>query len=179
MHDAFDRAMSIVADRIEQFFGPMLEFIRRGNELARDRVMRIVAIDQVRQSWRQRDRVARRHRVQRGALFGRRKSVLAKLRRRAKRRHGLSFFIHGSATGVHITCSMRCGARRQHHQPVEAERDAGSLRHRRQRGQKILVHRIALAMDALLLGHRRLEPARCSATSVSSPKALASSTPQA
>ena len=107
MHDAFDRAMSIVADRIEQFFGPMIEFIRRGYELARDRVMGIVAIDQVRQSWRQRDCVTRRHRVQRGALFGWRKSVPAKLRRRAKRRHGLSFFIHGSATGVHITCSMR------------------------------------------------------------------------
>ena len=49
------------------------------------------------------------------------------------------------------------GAGRQHHQPVEAERDAAGRRHLRERGEEILVDRIALAVDALLLGHLRLE----------------------
>ena len=40
-------------------------------------------------------------------------------------------------------------------QPVEAERDAAGRRHLRERVQEILVHRIALAVDALLLRHRR------------------------
>ena len=52
---------------------------------------------------------------------------------------------------------MRSRARRQHHQPVEAERDAAGRRHRGERVEKILVQRVALAVDALLLRHRRLE----------------------
>ena len=50
-------------------------------------------------------------------------------------------------------------ARRQHDQAVKAERDAGRFRHRRQRRQKILVERIALAVDAFFLRHLAFEPA--------------------
>jgi hypothetical protein len=59
----------------------------------------------------------------------------------------------GSATGVHSTCSMRDAPVSQHHQPSKAERDAAGRRHLAERGEEILVDRIALAMHALLLGH--------------------------
>ena len=52
---------------------------------------------------------------------------------------------------------MRAGTRRQHHQPVEAQRGAARRRHVRERGEELLVDGIALAVDALLLGHLRLE----------------------
>ncbi len=65
--------------------------------------------------------------------------------------------LHGSATGVHITCSMRCApvASITSRSKPSATPQAGGMA--RERGEKILVHRIALAVDALLLGHRRLE----------------------
>lgn len=53
----------------------------------------------------------------------------------------------------HHLINPQC-AGRQHHQPVEAERNAARLRHLRDRGQKVLVERIGLAVAALLLGHR-------------------------
>ena len=49
------------------------------------------------------------------------------------------------------------GAGRQHDQAVEAERGAAGRRHVREGGQEVLVDRIALAVDALLLRHLRLE----------------------
>ena len=48
-------------------------------------------------------------------------------------------------------------AARQHHQPVEAERYAAGLRHRRDGCEKLLVERITLAIAALFLVHRRAE----------------------
>ena len=64
MHDAFHRAVRVVADRVAEFFGPMVEFRRIGNELARDRVVRIVCLDQRGQRGRQRHRIARGNRLQ-------------------------------------------------------------------------------------------------------------------
>ena len=48
-----------------------------------------------------------------------------------------------------------------------------------ERCEEILIERIAFAVDSLLIAISRLERARCSAGSVSSPEAFASSTPQA
>ncbi len=71
------------------------------------------------------------------------------------------------------------GSGRQHDQAVKSERNAGRLRHLRKSGDKIFVDRIAT--------RRRCAPSppfrvssrrRCSAASLSSPKPLASSTPQ-
>src|SRR5262249_59610457 len=50
------------------------------------------------------------------------------------------------------------GARREHDQPSEAERNPAGLRHHRKGAQKILVDRIALVVDALLLRHWVFEP---------------------
>ena len=49
------------------------------------------------------------------------------------------------------------GAGCQHDQPIKAESDAGRPWHIGERGHKILVQRIALAVNALFLGHRDLE----------------------
>jgi hypothetical protein len=48
-------------------------------------------------------------------------------------------------------------ASREHDEPVEAERDAARFRHLRQRGEEILIERIALAIDAFPLLHIRQE----------------------
>src|SRR5712672_2170453 len=50
------------------------------------------------------------------------------------------------------------GAGRQHDQSIEAERYSASRRHHREGAEKILIDRIALAVDALLLRHLLLEP---------------------
>jgi len=62
--------------------------------------------------------------------------------------------IHGSIP-ENLLDALRAG--RQHRQPIETERDAARSRHLGERGQKILVHRITLAMDALLLTHSRFK----------------------
>ena len=46
MHDALNRAHGRVADRINHVLGPRDELSRIGNELPRDRIVRIMAIDQ-------------------------------------------------------------------------------------------------------------------------------------
>src|SRR5215510_353082 len=50
------------------------------------------------------------------------------------------------------------GSSREHDQPIEAERNPAGLRHHRKGAEKILVDRIALAVDALLLRHLVFEP---------------------
>src|SRR5262249_57290812 len=50
------------------------------------------------------------------------------------------------------------GSRREHDQPIEAKRNPAGPRHHRKGAQKILVDRIALAVDALLLRHLLFEP---------------------
>ena len=54
--------------------------------------------------------------------------------------------------GPHHLVDTLC-AGRQHHQAIEAERHAAGRRHGAQRGNEIVVDRIALAIDALLLRH--------------------------
>jgi hypothetical protein len=46
----------------------------------------------------------------------------------------------------------------QHHQPVETKRNAACLGHTGNRGEEVLVQRIALAVSALLFVHRKSEP---------------------
>src|SRR5439155_9375994 len=50
------------------------------------------------------------------------------------------------------------GAGCEHDQPVQPQRDPAGVRHHRESGQKILVNRIPLAIDALFLQHLLLEP---------------------
>ena len=50
-------------------------------------------------------------------------------------------------------------ARGQHHQPVEAQRDAAGRRHQGQGGEEVLVQRVALAVEPLLQRHLGLEAA--------------------
>ena len=58
-----------------------------------------------------------------------------------------------SATGTQMISSIRGAAQRQHHQPVEPQRDAAGLGHHRQGCEEILVDRIAFAIEPLLLIH--------------------------
>ena len=61
MHDAFDRRMRLVGDRIGQFFRRFDQLRDIGQELARDRIGRIGGIDQRPDGGRNRDRVFLRH----------------------------------------------------------------------------------------------------------------------
>jgi len=54
VHDALDRTMGVVADRVGRLLGTDVELGRIGNELARDRVVRIGRIDQIGDIIRQR-----------------------------------------------------------------------------------------------------------------------------
>ena len=116
--------------------------------------MRIAAFDQIRHRRRDSDGVA-------GGDFGelldalaRNERALAKLVNAAQRGRAGA---HAQRVPQHLFDARGSGC--QHHQAVEAERDAASLRHRRQRGKEIFVDRIALAIDALLLRHLAFEPA--------------------
>ena len=66
MHDPFDRAVGIVADRIGGFFRAPHKLRRIGNELAGDRIARIGRVDQRDHIRRQRYRIARRNLLQLG-----------------------------------------------------------------------------------------------------------------
>ena len=71
MHDALDRAMDAVADRVAHLLGPAGELGLLGNELARDGVGSIGGIDEVGEIGGERQRVARGHRFDSGAAFRR------------------------------------------------------------------------------------------------------------
>src|SRR5688572_4447573 len=49
-------------------------------------------------------------------------------------------------------------AGRQHDEPIEPQRAAARLGHRRERGEELLVERVALTIAALPLGHLPLQP---------------------
>ena len=76
----------------------------------------------------------------------------------------------------HLFDARRAG--RQHHQTVEAERNAARRRHDRQRVEKIFVDRASLAIKARAGGARLDKTAALLGASVNSPKPLAISTPQ-
>ena len=59
MHDAFDRTVRVVADRIGRLARARLELRRIRHELARDRIVRIGSVNQRRHVGRQRHRIAR------------------------------------------------------------------------------------------------------------------------
>ncbi len=63
VHDAFDRAERIVADRIAAFPRLRLQLARIGYELPRDRIVRVGAVDQVGDRRRDGDGVTRRDRL--------------------------------------------------------------------------------------------------------------------
>ena len=79
MDHAFDGAEDVVADRIAALFGPPLELARVGNELPRDRIVRIVAVDQVGHSRSDGDGITRGDLGKRAEPLARRQSVVAKL----------------------------------------------------------------------------------------------------
>jgi hypothetical protein len=71
MHDALDRAVDAIADRVARLLGPAGELSRVGNELAGDRVGSIRSIDQIGEIGGERQRVARGHRFDFGPAFRR------------------------------------------------------------------------------------------------------------
>ena len=72
MHDAGDRAVRVVADRIGALLRRRRKLRRIGHELARDRIVRIGAVDQPGHRRRDGDGVLRGDLFQRGALVRRR-----------------------------------------------------------------------------------------------------------
>ena len=84
MHDAGDRAERIIADRVGALGRLGLKLRRIGDELARDRIGRIGAIDQFGHRRRDRDRIARRHLRQCLDLARRHQTGIAQLRNAAQ-----------------------------------------------------------------------------------------------
>jgi hypothetical protein len=80
VHYPFDRAVRGVADRVVIFRKLMIELCNIGNELPSDGVVGIAAIDQLRQSVWDRDRIARGHRLKRRLPLRCHQTARAKLR---------------------------------------------------------------------------------------------------
>ena len=70
MDDPFDRTEGMVADRIVAFFRLQLQLPRIGDELPRNRIVRVAWVDQLGDSRRDGDRVARRDLLQRRQPVG-------------------------------------------------------------------------------------------------------------
>ena len=105
MHDAGDRRMRVVADRIGVFAGRVHQFQRARNELPRDRIVGIFAIDQAGDLGRHGDRIARGDPFEIGEIGRRRKPALDQFGRLPQRRRQFRIDpVHGSpAGGVHTT----------------------------------------------------------------------------
>ena len=71
MHDAFNRTVRGIADRIGELFRPDLQFGGIGHELTRDRIVRIGPVDQIGKDRRHRDGIARRDGLQSLLRLGR------------------------------------------------------------------------------------------------------------
>ncbi len=71
VHDAFDRAVRIVGDRVGHLDAGHVEFPRIGDELPSHRIGGIGRIDAAGEAGRDRHRVARGDPLQRGAVVGR------------------------------------------------------------------------------------------------------------
>ena len=161
MHDAGDRRMRVVADRIGVFAWRAHQFQRARNELPRDRIVGVFAVDQAR-----RCQASPRWHSARRPVRDRQDRPPAQARARSVRRVAATLPPVSDRSCSCLTCRWRPyhlihpqRAACQHHQPVEAERDAARMRHRRDRGEKILIERIALAIAPLLLVHRLRETA--------------------
>ncbi len=106
MHDPFDRAVGIIADRVGALRRMPRELRGVGNELARDRVVWIASVDQRGDRGRDRNGVARRDRLERGGVGGVDEAGRFEFRNGAKGRHCPSSCA-GSGSGVQITWSIR------------------------------------------------------------------------
>src|SRR5262249_30911283 len=93
VHDALDRTVSVVTDRIQEFFGTMIELGRVWYELARERIVRIVPVDQFGQRRRQCNCIAPSNLFGHRPALGWHQTVLAKLRGRSERRHDSPAFV--------------------------------------------------------------------------------------
>ena len=80
MHDAFDRAVSVVADRIDEFLIAMIPFRCARHELTGDWVVRIVFVDQARERRRHRHGITRRDVFKHRPIVLRREARIANLR---------------------------------------------------------------------------------------------------
>ena len=105
MHDAGDRRMGVVADRIGVFAGLLHQFQRIRNELPRDRIVGILGIDQGGDVRRHRDRVARGDPFEIGQIGRRRQPAIDQFGRLPQRRRQFRIDpVHASpAGGVHTT----------------------------------------------------------------------------
>ena len=153
MHDAFDRRMRVVADRVGALVG------RRWSSSAMSGTnCRAIGSCGSSRSISVGDRRRDRDRVARGDARRDRPSASGGARPAAtsSRWEGGSSWravYCGSATGVHSTCSMRGApvASITSRSKPSAMPEAGGIC--AERGEKILVDRIALAVHALLLRH--------------------------
>ena len=93
MHDALDRAMGVVADRVGAFLRLHIEFGRIGHELARDRIVRVGVVDQVRNRRRNGDGILGGDLLQRRAFFRRGQPGSFKLGKMAQ---GFRCGVHGA-----------------------------------------------------------------------------------
>jgi len=134
------QANGVIADRIGIFARPTHQFLGAWNELPGDRIVGIVAVDQ-------RGDVSVTAPIARGDLF----QIGQVGRRRKPVRDQSGGLAQGdclsSACPAHASPRRRRPhhlidperAARQHHQPVEAERDAACIRHLFHRGEEILI----------------------------------------
>src|SRR5690348_4221334 len=99
--------MCIIADRVGVLARINRELLLARNELARDRIGRIVAIDQVRYLGRHGDRVARRYPLQFGKIGRGREAMRDEFGRIAERGGNLHCAHLSNVAGVQTTWSMR------------------------------------------------------------------------
>src|SRR6266446_5196270 len=96
--DTLDRTEGVIADWIRALMRLRCEFGRIRDELARDRIVRIIAINQFRYRRRDSDGIARRHLLQRRRLRRRYKTGVSQLRNATQGvgHHPLSFKLAAS-----------------------------------------------------------------------------------
>jgi hypothetical protein len=87
MDDPVDRSEGTIANRIVAFFRLRLQLPRIGNELPRNRIVRVIWVDQLCDSWRNGNRIARRDVLKRCKLVAADQSSISEIGRRA---HGFS-----------------------------------------------------------------------------------------
>lgn len=111
MHDAGDRRMRVIADRIGVLARLQLQLCGRGNELPGNRIIGIGTVNQLDQRGRDRDRIARGDALERRQRFGGCKMLGHELGRLAQCSCQIGLrhvsLVVSSAGGVHTTWSIR------------------------------------------------------------------------
>jgi hypothetical protein len=100
VNNPFERAEGMVADRIVRFLRLRLQFARIGDELPRNRIVRVAWVDQASDGRRDGDCVARRHFLQRRQPAGSNEPRIGQFGRAAQRflrsnHGGLASMNHG------------------------------------------------------------------------------------